>query len=107
MSGGSRHVLRRRPITTLPGLTQYAFEGAVTLLDKRHEDPFAPLEVVVGSLVRTARTTSNFAHGERRGPTLIEEIAADREDCLAQPLGCRRARHALSVAETAARLDNV
>ncbi len=56
---------------------------AVTLLDKRHEDPFAPLEVVVGSLVRTARTTSNFAHGERRGPTLIEEITTNCEDCLA------------------------
>ena len=107
MSGSSRHVLRRRPITTLPGLTKCLFEGAVTLLDKRHEDPFAPLEVVVGSLVRTARTTSNFAHGERRWPTLIEEIATDREDYLAQPLGCRRARHALSIAETAARLDNV
>lgn len=83
MPGSSRHVLRRRPITALPGLTQCLFERAVTLLDKRHEDPFAPLEVVVGSLVRTARTTSNFAHGERRGPTLIEEITTNCEDCLA------------------------
>ena len=84
MSGGSRHVLRRRPITTLPGLTQCLFEGAVALLDKRHEDSFAPLEVVVGSLVRTARTTSHFAHGQGGGPALVEEIATDREDRLAQ-----------------------